>query len=112
MVKKLNTDNIDSALTQPKKLENDMFSSDFPKNKPKWARLRKVNVLMDWKHKNVADEISFTVMQNRDSGVERITGNSVIRAILECLSVKKDALGLESVSDEVELVSRLMKLFK
>lgn len=91
------------------KLPN-LSTSEVAESEPKWRRLEKVTVLMTGAQKDALDEMARKLMRFRVSGDERITANTIIRALLDVTLPAMQDLPLSPVSDEKELAAWLRQL--
>jgi len=79
---------------------------------PKWKTLTKINVLMDDDQKDILDRAARKIMKSRErkpDAQERITGNTVVRALVEVLGERLEGIDLSNIDDEVQLKAVLSK---
>lgn len=85
---------------------------------PKWQSLDKVTTLLTPEQKEGLDRIARKIMKFRSKqlkGVdtkERITANTVIRALVENLLEREELLQMEVLSDENDVHAWIRKVFK
>jgi hypothetical protein len=85
---------------------------------PKWKRLEKVTVLLTNEQRDAIEDMARQVMRFRSKGAvskenrERITANTVVRALLDSFLCKASLLEMEAISNEDELKCWLERLFK
>jgi hypothetical protein len=89
-----------------------------PASLPKWKRLEKVTVLLTNEQRDAIEDIARQVMRFRSkepqsaSDRERITANTVVRALLDGFICKVPSLEMESISNEDDLKRWVGRLFK
>ena len=85
---------------------------------PKWKRLEKVTVLLTNEQRDAVEDIARQVMRFRSKESsstedrERITANTVVRAVLDSFICKASSLEMKAISNEEELKHWLECLFK
>ena len=89
-----------------------------PPSLPKWKRLEKVTVLLTNEQRDAIEDLARQVMRFRSKESlpkedrERITANTVVRALLDGFICKASSLEMEAISNEDELKEWLGSLFK
>lgn len=107
-----------SATSKTKKSEPSKDKEIQPASLPKWKRLEKVTVLLTNEQRDAIEDIARQVMRFRSkesqptSDRERITANTVVRALLDGFICKAPALEMESISNEEDLKRWVGRLFK
>jgi len=107
-----------SATSKPKKSEPSKDKEIQSSSLPKWKRLEKVTVLLTNEQRDAIEDIARQVMRFRSkesqasSDRERITANTVVRALLDGFICKASALEMESISNEDDLKRWVGRLFK
>ena len=87
-------------------------------NIPKWKTLEKVTVLLTNQQRDAVEDLARTIMRHRSSGDpakaerERITANTVVRALIDNLIDTIPALKIQEISNEEELKSWLQQVFR
>jgi hypothetical protein len=85
---------------------------------PKWKTLEKVTVLLTSEQKDAMDELAKKIMRYRSQkgGVheerERITSNSIFRALMDNFLAKVDSLDITALQNEEELGAWIHQLFR
>ena len=85
---------------------------------PKWKRLEKVTVLLTNEQRDAIEDLARQVMRFRSKEAlakedrERITANTVVRALLDSFICKASSLEMEAISNEEDLKEWLGSLFK
>lgn len=96
------------ATSKVKKVESEAI--------PKWKRLEKVTVLLTNEQRDAIEDLARQVMRFRSKGSspsserERITANTVVRAMLDTMMEKVSVLDMESISNEDDLKQWLQRL--
>ena len=89
-----------------------------PSSLPKWKRLEKVTVLLTNAQRDAIEDMARQVMRFRSKEPvpkedrERITANTVVRALLDSFMCKSSLLEMEAISNEEELKRWIERLFK
>ena len=97
---------------------NKSAASKEPPFLPKWKRLEKVTVLLTNEQRDAIEDLARQVMRFRSKESiskedrERITANTVVRALLDSFICKASSLEMEAISNEDELKEWLGSLFK
>lgn len=113
-VKELKTSNSSVHL---KKRSMEQLKKDNSKV-PKFATLEKVTVLLTSEQKDTLDDIARKLMRFRSNALvgkeerERITANTICRALLDNVIDRIDSLEIEAIQNEAELKTWLEKIFK
>lgn len=87
-------------------------------NLPKWRTLEKVTVLLTNQQRDAVEDLARTIMRHRSSSDiksedrERITANTVVRALIDNLIETIPQLKIEDIRNEDELKSRLQSVFR
>jgi hypothetical protein len=116
-VKKLKTQEVPESKTA-KHTEPDISNNSKSSKLPKWKTLEKVTVLMTNTQKDAIDDLARKLMRLRSHEVnpkeerERITANTIFRALLDNFLSRIDLLDMKKVYDEDELKEWLGQLFK
>lgn len=85
---------------------------------PKWKTLEKVTVLITSEQKDAVDDLARQIMRFRSQvkktvgEKERITSNTIIRALLDNFIAHVSSLAIESIPNEKALKKLLGSLFK
>ena len=85
---------------------------------PKWKTMEKVTVLMTTEQRDVIEDTARRLMRFRSKGElpkedkERITANTVLRALLSNFIDRISSLELASIQNEEELQDWLKKMFR
>lgn len=83
----------------------------FNPKKPKHLQLEKVCVLMKEEHKSFLDYISRVIKSKRcpNKKNERITGNSIVRSLIDFLISNHNDLDFSNIHTEEDLISSINK---
>lgn len=88
-------------------------NSSLNKEKPRWETLHSVLVRMQEENKDALDSLTNQIMRSRNSkGCERITTNTLIRALISSFLKHRDKLNTNNIDDEEELLNRINRMFK
>ena len=86
---------------------------------PKWKTLEKVTVLLTNQQRDAIEDLARTIMRKRShAGIsskedrERITANTVVRALIDNLIETAPSLKMQEIRNEDELKSWLRQLFE
>lgn len=85
---------------------------------PKWKTLEKITVLLTSEQRDAMDDLARTLMRFRSHGNlskderERITANTIFRALLDNFLSKANSLDIEAIQNEDELRKWINILFK
>jgi hypothetical protein len=107
-----------SATSKVEKSKTSSVKNVEPTSLPKWKRLEKVTVLLTNEQRDAIEDIARQVMRFRSkepdckSDRERITANTVVRALLESFICKAPSLEMEAISNEEELRRWVERLFR
>lgn len=89
-----------------------------PASLPKWKRLEKVTVLLTNEQRDAIEDIARQVMRFRSKAPaskndrERITANTVVRALLDSFICKAPELEMEEISNEEDFKRWVGRLFR
>lgn len=92
-------------------------SSDSDQLLPKWQSLDKVTALLTTKQKEGLDRVSKKIMKYRSRNLkgndskERITANTLIRALIENFLTLEDSLQMEILSSEEDVYEWIKRIF-
>jgi len=85
---------------------------------PKWKTLEKITVLLTSEQRDAMNDLAKTLMRFRShedlskDERERITANSIFRALLDNFISKANSLEIEAIQNEDELRKWINRLFK
>lgn len=85
------------------------------KKRVKNRRLISVNTALKENHKDFLDSLSKKIMRSRSSkstqeNCQRITGNSILRSLLDCLLEREGEINYEEIDNEEALTQRLKEV--
>lgn len=84
---------------------------------PKWKTLEKVTVLLTNQQRDAVEDLARSIMRHRSHGgtksdnSERITANTVVRALIDNLIETAPDLAMKQIHNEEELKAWLSQLF-
>ncbi len=103
---------------QEKKVYQDVKAIDHEPALPKWQSLDKVTALLTPEQKEGLDRIAKKIMKHRSRDLkgndskERITANTLIRALIENFIYVEESLKMEVLSSEEDVHLWIRKVFK
>lgn len=99
-----------------KSITSEVAKTETP-NIPKWKTLEKVTVLLTNQQRDAVEDLARTIMRYRSrqemkgENSERITANTVVRALIDNLIETAPALAMQEIRNEDDLKSWLRQLF-
>ena len=91
-----------------------LISFDIDENKCKYLQMQKVTVLMREDQKHFLDVFSKQIMKDRipDTCSERITTNTVLRALIDAFIIKSKDEDFTNLHGEKEVLAYIKDLFR
>ena len=114
-----------AALEVPKPVTREVKESDSPQvsesrttELPKWKTFEKITALITAQQRDAIEEFAKKIMRSRTSKKtaankrERITANTVLRALLDIFIYKAHDLKIDTIDNEDELKTLFQQLFR
>ena len=102
---------------KPPKSETSEVKNSRSSSVPKWKTLEKVTVLLTNQQRDAIEDTARQIMRHRSQGDvkseerERVTANTVVRALIDNFIERSSSLKMESITNEEEVKSWIRQLF-